>query len=227
MLLSHWVMSDSLWPHGLQPTRLLCPLDFPGKNTGVGHHFLLQGIFPTQEPNPSLFNLLLWQTNSFTTVLPGKPNLGCTSVQFSLSVLSDSLRPHGLQHTRLPCLSSTPGAYSNSCPSSWWYHPTNSSSVVISSCLQSLPALRSFLMNQFFLSGGQCWSFSFSISPSNEYSGLISFRIDWFYLLVVQITLKNLLQHDCSKASILQRSAFFMVQLSHPYMTTGKTIALT
>ena len=71
------------------------------------------------------------------------------------------------------------------------------------------------------------WSFSFSISPSNEYSGLISFRIDCFDLLVVQGTLKSLLQHHSSKASILQRSAFFIVQLSHPYMTTGKTIALT
>ena len=71
------------------------------------------------------------------------------------------------------------------------------------------------------------WSFSFSISPSNEYSGLISFRIDWFDLLANQGTLKSLLQHHSSKASILQHSAFFMVQLSHPYMTTGKTIALT
>ena len=71
------------------------------------------------------------------------------------------------------------------------------------------------------------WSFSFSISPSNEYSGLISFRIDWFDLLAVQDTLKSLLQHHSSKASILRHSAFFMVQLSHPYMTTGKTIALT
>ena len=71
------------------------------------------------------------------------------------------------------------------------------------------------------------WTFSFSISPSNEYSGLIAFRIDWFDLLAVQGTLKSLLQHHSSKASILQHSAFFMVQLSHPYMTTGKTIALT
>ena len=71
------------------------------------------------------------------------------------------------------------------------------------------------------------WSFSFSISPSNEYSGLISSRIDWFDLLAVQGTLKNLLQHHNAKASVLQRSAFFMVQLSHPYMATGKTIALT
>ena len=71
------------------------------------------------------------------------------------------------------------------------------------------------------------WSFSFSISPSNEYSGLISFRIDWFDLCAVQGTLESLLQHHSSKASVFQHSTFFMVQVSHPYMTTGKTIALT
>ena len=83
-------------------------------------------------------------------------------------------------------------------------------------------------MSQFFTSDGQnIGSFSFSISPSNEFSGLISFRMDWFDLLAVHGTLKSLLQHHSSKASILQCSAFFIVQLSHPYMTPGKTIALT
>ena len=83
-------------------------------------------------------------------------------------------------------------------------------------------------MSQFFTSSGpKYWSFSFSISPSNEYSGLISFRMDWLDLLAVQGTLKSLLQHHSSKESVLWHSAFFMVQLSHPYMTTGKTIALT
>ena len=83
-------------------------------------------------------------------------------------------------------------------------------------------------MSQLFTSGGQnIWSFSFNISPSNEYSGLISFRIDWVDLLAVQGTLKSLLQHHSSKAYILRRSAFFIVQLSHPYVTTGKTIDLT
>ena len=97
--------------------------------------------------------------------------------------------------------------------------PTISSSVIpFSSCLQSFPESGSF---------SKYWSFCFSISPSNEYSGLISIRIDWFHLLAVQGTLKSLLQHHRSKASILQHSAFFIVQLSHPYMTTGKTIALT
>ena len=95
-------------------------------------------------------------------------------------------------------------------------------------CLQSFSASGSFLMNWLFASGGQnIGNFSFSISPSNEYSGLISFRIDRFDLRAVQGTLKCLLQHHSSKASILQHSAFFIVQLSDPHMTTGKTIALT
>ena len=152
-----------------------------------------------------------------------------SSLQFSHSVMSNSLQPHGLQHTRPPCPSPTPWVYSNSCTLSCWCHPTISSSVLpFSSCLQSFQASRSFQMSQFFASGGQSIkSFSFSISPSNEYSGLISFRMDWLDLVAVQGTLKSLLQHNSSKASILQCSAFFMVQLLHPYMTTGKTIVLT
>ena len=124
----------------------------------------------------------------------------------------------GLQHARLPCPSPTSRVCSNSCPYSWWCHQTISSSVIrFFFCLQSFPALESFQMSQFSASGGQYWSFSFSISPSNEYSGLLSFRIDWFDLLAVQGTLKSLLQHHCLKASILQHSAFLMVHLSHPY----------
>ena len=120
-------------------------------------------------------------------------------------------------------------SYSTSCPLSQWCHPTISSSNVHSSyCLQSFPASGSFHISQLFASGGQSiGSFSFSISPSIEYSGLISLRMDWLDLLAVQGTLKSLLQHHSSKASILQCSVFFIVQLSHPYMTTGKTIALT
>ena len=134
-----------------------------------------------------------------------------------------------MQQARLLCPSPSPGAYSNSCPSCRWCHPAISSSVVsFSSHLQSFPASGAFPMSQFFTSGGQkYWSFSFSISPSNEYSRLISFRNDRLDLLAVQGSLKSLLQHHSSKASVLQLSAFFIVQLSHPYMTTGKTIALT
>ena len=145
-----------------------------------------------------------------------------------MSVVSDSLQRHGLQHASLPCSSPTPGAYSNSCPLSWWCHPTTSSSVVpFSSCLQSFLASRSFPMSVLPIRWPKYWSYSFNISPSNEYSGLISFRMDWFDLLAGQETLKSLLQHHSSKASILWHSAYFMVQFLHLYMTTGKTIALT
>ena len=147
-----------------------------------------------------------------------------TSVQFSRSVVSDSLWPHESQHARPPCPSPTPGVYPNLCPSSRWYPPAISSFVVpFSSCPQSLPASGSFPMSQLFAWGGQSIGVSVNISPSNEHPGLISFRMDWLDLLAVQGTLKSLLQ----KASIFQCSAFFTVQLSHPHMTTGKTIALT
>ena len=142
--------------------------------------------------------------------------------------MSDSLRPHGLQHARLPCPSTTSRACPNSCPLSWWSHPTISSSAApFSSCPQPFPASGSFPVSQLFASGGQRKHWSFSIHPSNDYSGLISFRINWLDLLAVQGTLRSLLQHHNSKASILWCWAFFMVQLSYPYMTTGKTIALT
>ena len=128
----------------------------------------------------------------------------------------------------LPCPSPTPRVYSNSCALSQWCHPTISSSAIpFSAHLQTFPAPESFQMSQFFPSCGQSIkSFSFSISPASEYSGLISFRMDWFEFLAVQRTLKSLLQHYSSKASILKHSAFFIVQLSHPYVTTGKNIAL-
>ena len=138
---------------------------------------------------------------------------------FSHSVMSDSLWPHGLQHTRLPCPSPFPGVGSNSCLLSQWWHPNISSSVVPFSHIQSLPTSGSFLISLLFTSGGQgYWDFSFSISPFNEYSGLISFRIDWFDLLAVQGNLQSPLQYHSLKASIFWLSTFFMVQLSHPYI---------
>ena len=140
--------------------------------------------------------------------------------------MSDSLWPHGLQHARPPC--PTPRVHSNSCPLSRWCHPTISSVIPFSSCTQSFPAPGAFQKSQLLASGGQnCWSFSFSISPSNEYSGLISFRMVWLDLLAVQGTLKSLLQPHRSKASVLWHSVFFTVQFSYPYMTIGKTITLT
>ena len=145
------------------------------------------------------------------------------SVQFTCSVVSDSLKPHDLQHTRPPCPSPTPGVHSDSCPSSH---------LILCHPLLLLPpippSIRVFSSESTLLMRWPKYrSFSFSISPSKEHPGLISFRMDWLDLLAVQGTLKSLLQHHSSKASILRRSAFFTVHLSHPYMTTGKTIALT
>ena len=148
-------------------------------------------------------------------------------VQFSCSIVSNSLQSHEPHHARPPCPSPTPGVHSDL--SSQWCHPAISSSVILfSSCLQSFPASGSFPMSQFFASGGQNMGAlaSASVLPINIQ--------DWFHLgltgwisLQNKGTLKSLLQHRSSKASILLCSAFFMVQLSHPHMTTGKTIALT
>ena len=142
--------------------------------------------------------------------------------------MSDSLRPHESQHARPPCPSPTPGVHWDSCPSSKWCHPAISSSVVpFSSCPQSLPGSVFSNESTLCMRWPKYWSFSFSIIPSKEIPGLISFRMDRLHLLAVQGTLKSLLQHYSSKASIFWCSAFFTVQLSHPYMTTGKIIALT
>ena len=136
--------------------------------------------------------------------------------------MSNSLQPHGLQHARLPCPSLSPGACANSCPLAMpsnhliLCHPL----LLLLSVFPSIRVSSSELVLR--VRWPKYWSFSFSISPSKEYSGLISFRIDWLDLLAVQGTLKNLLQHHSSKALILQHSAFFTVQLSHPYTTTGK-----
>ena len=142
--------------------------------------------------------------------------------------MSYSLRPHESQHARPPCPSPTPGAYSDSSIGS----VMPSSHLILCRPLLLLPPIP-FSIRVFSNESTLCmrwpkyWSFSLSIIPSKEHPGLISFRMDWLDLLAVQGTRKNLLQHHSSKASILQHSAFFTVQLSHPYMTTGKTIALT
>ena len=168
---------------------------------------------------------LVWSQGSYTEhchFLTFMAHWLYISVQFSQSVLSDSLRPHGLQPvTNFQSLLKLMSI-------DWWCHPTISSSVIpFSSCLQYFQASGSFSMSQFFTSGGQRIGVSASAS-------VLTMNIQgWFPLgleldlLAVQGTLKNLLQHHSSKASILWRSAFFIVQLSHPYMTTGKTIALT
>ena len=143
--------------------------------------------------------------------------------------MSDSLQPRGLQHARFPCPSPTPRACSNFMtiesvmPSNHLIlcHPL----LLLPS---GFPSIRVFSDGSVLHIGWpKYWSFSFSISPSNEHPGLISFRMDWVDLLAVQGTLKSLLQQHSSKASIPRHSAFFIVQLSHPYMTTGNTITLT
>ena len=142
--------------------------------------------------------------------------------------MPNSLQSHGLQHVRLPCPSPIPRACSNSCPLSRWCHPTILSSVIpFSSCLSLSQHQGPFQWVRSSHQVAKVLEFQLSISPSNKYSGLVSFRRDWFDLFAVQGTLKNLLQHYSSKASILWCSAFIIVQLSHAYMTIGKTIALT
>ena len=149
-----------------------------------------------------------------------------SSVQFSHSVMSDSLWPHEVQHARLPCLSPTPGACSNSCPLGQWYHRTISSSVIpFSSCLQSFPPSGSFPVNLFFPSGGQSIGVSASVLPMNIQ--------DWVPLELIGLTslqskgLSGVFSNTTVQKYQFFDTAFFMIQLSHPYMTIGKTIALT
>ena len=154
--------------------------------------------------------------------------LPLSSAQFSHSVMSNSLQPRDLEHARTPCPSPT--------QTSPKLMPIESmmpsSNLILCHPLLLLPSIFPSI-RVFSNESALCirwpkdWSFSFSLSPSNEYSGLISFRMDWLDLLAVQGTLKSLLQHHSAKASIVQWSAFFIVQVLHPYMTTGKTIALT
>ena len=142
------------------------------------------------------------------------------------TIMSEFLRHHGLQHTRPLCPSPSPEVCPSSCPLHRWCHPAISSSdALYTFCPQSFPA--SGNESPVHISWPKYWSFSFSISSSNKYSELISLKIDWFDLLTVRGTLRSPLHHHSLKASILRHSAFFIVQLSQPYMTTGNTRALT
>ena len=200
-------------------------IPWSGRSPGEGNGNLLQSSCRTEEPGglQSIESLShTWLSNFTSRWGPIRV------VSESRSVVSDSLQTHGLQHTRPPCPSWTPRVYSNSCPLSPWYHPTISSSVIsFSSCLQSVPASGFFQMSQFFASGGQ------SVGVSSSTSVLPMNIQDWFplgwtgWISLLSKGLLSLLQHHRSKASVLRCSAFFIVQLSHPYMTTGKTIAMT
>ena len=147
--------------------------------------------------------------------------LNISSVQFSCSVVSDSLRSHESQQARPPCPSPTPGVHPNPCPSSLWCHPTSPNLILSHSLLllpSILPSIRVFSNESALcIMWPKYWSFSFNISPSNEHLGLISFRMDLLDLLAVQGTLKSLLQHHSSKASILLCSAFFTVSPTHTW----------
>ena len=192
----------------------------------MGSHSLLQGIFPTQELHPCLLHLLHCRQILLLFEPLEKPTLEVqfSSVTWSCPTLCDSM-DHStpglpvhrqlLEPTQTHVHHVSDGIQpSHPCPLLLW--PS------------VFPSIKVFFKESVLpIRWPKDWSFSFSISPSNEYPGLISFRMDWLDLLAVQGTLKSLFRHHSSKASILQHSAFFRVQLSHPYMTTGKTIALT
>ena len=205
-----------VWDFLIFITQVLHPRKPSVPGASVGHHMAVLTVasFPCPVGIEDLLSQLL----------------------FSCSVVSSSLWPYGLQHARLPCPSLSPGACSNEralmsvlmsiesvMPS---YHLILSRSLLL--LPSGSPSIRVFSNESaLWIMWPKYWSFSFAINPSNKYSGLISFKIDWFDLFAVQGILKSLLQQHSSKALILWHSAFFMVQLLHPYMTTGKTIALT
>ena len=233
-VLSHFVC---VWLFAIVWTMVLqvpMSMDSPGKNPGVGCHFLLQGIFPTQGLNPGLLHLLHWQVSSLPLVSPEKPVTLLVFFSFPC-YFSQSL-----SHVQL---FATPWTVAFQASLSFTISQSLLKFMSIKSVMPSnrlirccpllllpsvFPSFRvSSSQSTLRIKGPKYWSFSFSISPSNEYSRLISFRIGWFDLLAVHGTLKSLLQHHSSKASILWCSAFFMVQLSHPYTAAGKTIVLT
>ena len=189
------VMADSLRSHGLQPTSFLCPWGFSRREYWSGLPFLNPEIKPISLTSSAL-------TGRFFTT--------STAIQFSHSVVSDSLRPHGLQNARLTCPSPTPGAYSNSCPSSRWCHPVISSSVIpLSSCLQSFLASGSFPRSWLFASSGQ------SIDVSASASGLPMNIQDWFPLgWTGWISLQSRVLSEVFSSTTVQKHQFFGAQLS-------------
>ena len=190
-----WANSRRWWGTG-RPSMLLSM-----RSQRVGHNWVTEQQKSILSKSVCTFNIIPIQIAMILF-----PDIKL--VQFSCSVVSNSLRPHESQHARPPCPLPTPGVHSDSHPSSQWCHPAISSSVVpFSSCPQSLPASESSNESTLWMRWPKYWSFSFRIIPSKELPGLISFRMDWLDLLAVQRTLKSLLQHHSSKASIIRRSA--------------------
>ena len=203
-----------------EPTRLLRPWDFPGKSTGVGCYCLGNAQisitnYCQQQFSPIHFEsivLALPQIYCCCSVAQSCPTLCAPWIVICQASLSFTISQSLLKLMSIELVMQSNHLI--------LYHPFLLPLI--------FPTIRVFSSElALHIRWPKYWSFSFSISPSNEYSGLISFRMNWFDLIAVQGTLQSLLQHHSSKTSILQCSAFFMVQLSHPYMTTGKTIALT
>ena len=217
---SHVWLFATLWT---EAHKTPSPMGFSRQNTGVGCHTLLQSIFPSQESKLCLLCLLYWQVGSLPLVPPGSVQF--SSVAQACLTLCDPMNRStpGLtvHHQLLEFTQTHVHRVGDAIQPS---HPLSSPSPPAPN-----PSQHQVLSSESTLCmrWPKYWSFSFSISPSDEHPGLISFRMDWLDLLVVQGTLKSLLQYHSSKTSIFQHSGFFTVQLSHPYMTTGKTIALT
>ena len=226
--LRHSQFFATLWT--ILPARL-CPWDSPGKNTGVGCFALLQGIFPMQGLNPHLSASPALAGRFFTTSTTWEAQVS-SSVQFS-SVAQSCLTLCDPMDCSMPGLTSLSITNSRNLLKLMPIESVMPSNhLILCRPLLLLPSIFPRI-RVFSNESALCirwpnnWHFSFNISPSNKHSGLISFRMDWLGLFAVQGTLKSLLQPRSSKASILWCSAFFIVQFSHPYMTTGKTIALT
>ena len=217
------VMSDSVWPHRRQPIRLPHPWDSPGKNTGVGCHFLLSlYIYVYIFPFPCIYICiyLVKRTHTHTHTH--------THIYIVIQCFSRvSLWSHELQHARLSCPSLPPKACSRSIH--WFSDAIQPPHPLLSPSPPAFNLFQCKFFPQWVSSSHQVakgLELQLQLSPSNEYSGLISFRIDWFDILAVPGILKSPLHYHSSKASVIWCSAFFMVQLSYPYMTTGKNIAL-
>ena len=222
------------WEHGLLPSSVPgCGTEEETQHRADNERTMIQNSsFQTcgeiQVGTSELDFDTRWPCQNHVLIFHLKIAHAVSLIQFSsVTQLCLTLQPHELQHTRLLCPSPTLGAYSDSSIES--VMPSNHL-ILCRSLLPPpsiFPSIRVFSNESVLrIRWPKYWSFNFSISPSNEYSGLISFRMDWLDLFAVQGTLRSLLQHHSSKASILQCSAFFIVQLSHPYLTTAKTIAL-